>query len=129
MTHHPSAWGNTTLRRDDAAPRRRTNDSARGAVERTGYVAFVGLKGQPQMEQIGTVVAVLVKDHPVYQRVVFSHQDIDFLTRRNRLPSVFVARCLRIFGEAVVLESLRRTEPGWSEAVVFGVCRNVERGT
>ena len=128
--HHPSAWGDTTLRRDDAAPRRRTNDSARGAVERTGYVAFVGLKGQQQMEQIGTVVAVLLRDHAsgfVEIPFVSKNPDVQHLGGRSGLPPVFIRRMVGWFGEAIALEALRQFRPGGTAAYFVGICRRLER--
>ena len=128
--HHPSAWGDTTLRRDDAAPRRRTNDSARGAVERTGYVAFVGLKGQQQMEQIGTVVAVLLRDRAsgfVEIPFVSKNPDVQHLGGRSGLPPVFIRRMVGWFGEAIALEALRQFRPGGDAAYFVGICRRLER--
>lgn len=79
-------------------------------------------------QAIGQVIAALLRDRPVRQQVDwFISSDMNYLTCRNRLRPMFVGRCLRIFGEAVVLESLRRVEPGWCEDYVFGVMRNVER--
>jgi hypothetical protein len=66
-------------------------------------------------------------DHTWMQRVTFSNPDINYLTRRYEVEAKFIGRMLRIFGEAVVLESLRRFEKGWTQAVFFGCCRNVEK--
>jgi hypothetical protein len=66
-------------------------------------------------------------DHAPMQRVTFSNPDIHYLTRRYEVEAKFIGRMLRIFGEAVVLESLRRFEKGWSEAVFVGIARNVEK--
>ena len=80
---------------------------------------------------IGEVLEVLSPGlgvHASLKRVSFKNPDIDYLTRRNEVEPRFIGRMLRIFGEPVVLESLRRFEKGWSEAVFVGICRNVERG-
>jgi len=65
-------------------------------------------------------------DHAGTQRVSFTNPDIDYLTRRAHLEPSLIGRCLRIFGEAVVLEALRRTEREVIAAYFVGICRNVE---
>jgi hypothetical protein len=84
--------------------------------------------------EIGTVVESLVSPQSPKQRVdvKFSNPDIKYLQRKTGLDHKFVARVLRIFGEAVVLESLRRFAngyvytPGREEAVFIGIARAVE---
>lgn len=76
---------------------------------------------------LGAVIDHLVDTPPSQQRVVFSDPDINYLTRRYELEPRFVGRMLRIFGESVVREALRRFQKGWTTAVFVGICRNVER--
>jgi hypothetical protein len=84
--------------------------------------------------EIGKVVQTLLGTQPPRQRVdvKFSNPDIKYLQRKTGLDHKFVARMLRIFGEAVVLESLRRFAnsyqyaPGREEAVFVGIARAVE---
>lgn len=78
-------------------------------------------------QAIGEVVDALLSGVPPMQRVVFSNPDIDYLTRCYELDPKFIGRMLRIFGEEVVLESLRRFRKGWTEPVFVGICRKVER--
>ena len=83
---------------------------------------------------VGKVVQTLLGTQPPRQRVDarFSNTDISYLQRKTGLSHRFVARMLRIFGEAVVLESLRRFAsgyqyaPGREEAVFVGIARAVE---
>jgi hypothetical protein len=88
--------------------------------------------------ELGEVVGSLIKDHPLQQgRAVvqarFSKLDVQYLQRKTGLSHRFVARMLRIFGEAVVLESLRRyatrryqhTEEAQEVAFIY-ICRGVE---
>jgi hypothetical protein len=84
--------------------------------------------------EVGEVVESLMKA-PVHAKQMdwkFSNLDINYLQRKTGLSHRFVARMLRIFGEAVVLESLRRFAtgyqyaPGREEAVFVGMCRAVE---
>jgi hypothetical protein len=87
--------------------------------------------------ELGEVLGSLVKGHPPHnKRVVqarFSKLDIQYLQRKTGLSHKFVARCLRIFGEEVVLESLRRyatrryqhTEEAQEAAFIY-ICRGVE---
>jgi hypothetical protein len=85
--------------------------------------------------EVGEVVGSLLKDHPLKQQVdvKFSNTDIKYLQRKTGLNHKFVARCLRIFGEEVVLESLRRIATrryqhtdGQQEAAFIYICRGVE---
>jgi hypothetical protein len=84
--------------------------------------------------EVGEVLESILETHPYLQQVdvKFSNSDIQYLQRRTGLKHQFVARMLRIFGEAVVLESLRRFAngyqyaPGREEAVFVGICRAVE---
>jgi hypothetical protein len=84
--------------------------------------------------EVGKVVQTLLGTQPPHQRVdvKFSNTDINYLQRKTGLSHRFVARMLRIFGEAVVLESLRRFAngyqyaPGREEAVFVGIARAVE---
>jgi hypothetical protein len=79
-------------------------------------------------EPIGDIVSALAKDiPPSLQRVQFSNPDIDCLTRCYELEPRFIGRMLRIFGESITLETLRRFEKGWTESVFVGIARNVER--
>jgi hypothetical protein len=79
-------------------------------------------------EQVGGLVAALLQD-PTRMRHVesFRDPDLNYLTCRAGLEANYVAYCLRVFGRSVVIESLRRTEPGWSPRIFWGICRNVER--
>jgi len=84
--------------------------------------------------EVGEVVQSIVQNPALVRRVdvEFRNLDINYLQRRTGLDHKFVARMLRIFGEAVVLESLRRFAngyqyaPGREEPVVVGICRGVE---
>lgn len=76
---------------------------------------------------LGEVVVALVGEAPPSKpRVAFANPDIDYLTRRNEREPRFVGRMLRIFGETVVLEALRRDDK-FPDKVFLGICRNVER--
>lgn len=76
--------------------------------------------------ELGEVVQHLVQN-PRYQRVdaKFSQNDINYLRRKTGLDHKVVAHAIRSFGAAVVLESLRRFQVGWSSAYFWGVCRKV----
>jgi len=86
--------------------------------------------------EVGEVLNSLLEDRALApQRVVqarFSRLDIDYLVNRTGVRPKVVASMLRIFGEAVVLESLRRFASGWQyaprskEALFVGICRAVE---
>jgi hypothetical protein len=84
--------------------------------------------------EVGKVVQTLLGTYPRTRPVdvKFQNLDINYLQRKTGLEHQFVARMLRIFGEAVVLESLRRFAngyqyaPGREEAVFVGIARAVE---
>jgi len=84
--------------------------------------------------EVGKVVQTLLGTYPRTQPVdvKFSSLDIQYLQRKTELSHRLVARMLRIFGEAVVLESLRRFATGWQyeprskEALFVSICRAVE---
>jgi hypothetical protein len=85
--------------------------------------------------ELGPVIDSIVKHHDRKQRVdvKFSNTDIKYLQRKTGLSHRFVARMLRIFGEEVVLESLRRLATrryqhtdGQQEAAFIYICRGVE---
>jgi hypothetical protein len=65
-------------------------------------------------------------------RTTFVNPDVHYLVHRTGLDPRVVGRMLRSFGEAVVLESLRRFAtgyqyaPGREEAVFISICRAVE---
>jgi hypothetical protein len=86
--------------------------------------------------EVSEVLKGILDTHPFLQReidVKFSNPDIKYLQRKTGLSHKFVARCLRIFGEEVVLESLRRyatrryqhTEEAQEAAFIY-ICRGVE---
>lgn len=58
--------------------------------------------------------------------VKFASSDIQHLQRKAGLDHKTVGRAIRIFGAAVVVESLRRFGRGMSPAIFFGICRRVE---
>jgi hypothetical protein len=60
--------------------------------------------------------------------ISFSNPDLQYLYERSGLNHRFIGRCLRIFGEQVVIEGLRRCrESSINEpAQAFGLFRNVE---
>jgi hypothetical protein len=85
--------------------------------------------------EVGKVVQTLLGTYPRTQPVdvKFSNLDINYLQRKTGLSHRFVGRMLRIFGEAVVLESLRRYatrryqhKEGQQEAAFIYICRGVE---
>ena len=86
--------------------------------------------------EVGEVLDSLLEDRALApQRVVqarFSRLDIDYLVNRTGVKPKVVASMLRTFGEAVVLESLRRFASGWQyaprskEALFVSICRAVE---
>jgi len=86
--------------------------------------------------EVGEVLDSLLEDRALApQRVVqarFSRLDIDYLVNRTGVRPKVVASMLRTFGEAVVLESLRRFASGWQyaprskEALFVSICRAVE---
>jgi len=86
--------------------------------------------------EVGEVLESLVETHPPKRERVdvptSSNLDINYLQRKTHLDRKFIRRMLRIFGEAVVLESLRRFAsgyqyaPGREEAVFVGIARAVE---
>ena len=65
-------------------------------------------------------------DYPEVQRVRFMNPDINYLTSRTELEPAFFGRMLRLFGEGVVLETLRRIPRPRSEGFFLTVCREVE---
>jgi hypothetical protein len=95
------------------------------------------LKGWDMEEvEVGEVLESILDTHPyLHERVdvpTCSNEDINYLQRRTGLSRPFLRRMLRIFGEVVVLESLRRFSngyqyaPGREEAVFVGICKAVE---
>jgi hypothetical protein len=69
---------------------------------------------------------------PATKEPRFANPDITYLVGKYQLDSKVVGSALRSFGEAVVLESLRRFSNGWQypnkdrEKVFFAICRAVE---
>ena len=80
--------------------------------------------------ELGTVVKHLVNSRPTRQvvDVKFSNNDINYLQRKTGVDHRTVGHALAFFGEAVVLESLRRFQRDWSSAYFWGVCRKVAGG-
>jgi len=86
--------------------------------------------------EVGEVLESIMETHPyLHERVdlpISPNEDINYLQRKTGLNRPFLRRMLRIFGEAVVLESLRRFATGYQyasgreEAVFVGICRAVE---
>jgi hypothetical protein len=65
-------------------------------------------------------------------RTTFINPDIHYLVHRTGLEPKVVARMLRAFGEAVVVEALRRFANGWEyaprskEGLFVSLCRAVD---
>jgi hypothetical protein len=86
--------------------------------------------------EVGKVVQTLLGTYPQQQQrvdVKFSNPDVNYLQTKTRLDHKFVARMLRIFGEEVVVESLRRFatrryqhKEDQRETSFIYICRGVE---
>lgn len=80
-------------------------------------------------QAIGDVVSTLVgglasgDSQPFFSK----NPDVQYLAAKSGLQPAFVRRMLGWFGDAVVLEALRRFSKDWAEPVFVGICRKVER--
>lgn len=79
--------------------------------------------------ELGTVITHLLNE-PHNQQVdkKFSNPDINYLLAKTGLDHKTVGRAIRIFGEAAVVESLRRHQPDWTQRYWWGVCKRVAGG-
>lgn len=82
------------------------------------------------MEEVDELLQHMLSDHPRKRdrvAVKFANYDINYLAPKSGLEPKFIGSMIRSFGQAVVLEALRRFSPGWKPAVFVGICRRVEQ--